>query len=55
MVPNRQAIARVVPMLQENRFGVRVMSQNSKEFRPAIPAMSDNPDLRAQVIEYSSL
>jgi hypothetical protein len=55
MVPNRRVVARVVAVLQENRFDMRVMLQNSNEFRPAIPAMSDDADLRCQVIEYSSL
>jgi hypothetical protein len=55
MVPNRRAIPPIVAMLQKNGLDMRVMSHNSKEFRPAISAISDNADLLAQVIEYSSL
>ena len=55
MVPNGRMVARVVAVLQENRFDMWVMLQNMNEFRPAISAMSDDAYLRCQVIEYSSL
>jgi len=55
MVPNGRMVARVVAVLQQNRLDMRVMLQNMNEFRPAIPAMSDDADLRFQLIEYSSL
>lgn len=42
-------------MLQENGLDVRVMLQNSKEFRPAIPTMSDDANGSLQAIEYSLL
>jgi hypothetical protein len=48
-------VARVVAVLQENRFDMWVMLQNMNEFRPAISAMSDYADPGLQLIEYSSL
>jgi hypothetical protein len=32
-----------------------VMLQNSNEFRPAVPAVSDDADLGGQLTDYSSL
>jgi len=55
MVPNGGTVARIVAVLQQNRLDMRVMLQNLNEFRPAIPAMSDDDDLRCQLIEYSLL
>jgi hypothetical protein len=42
-------------MLQQDRLDARVMLQNSKEFRAAVPTISDNADPLAQLVEYSSL
>lgn len=55
MVSNGRAVGPIVAMLQQERLDARVMLQNSNEFRPTVPAMSDYSDRGNQMIEYSSL
>jgi len=49
MVSDGGLVAGIVAMLQKDGMDVPMMLQNAKEFRPAIPAMSDDPDGLFQV------
>jgi hypothetical protein len=55
MIPNGRAVGAIVPMLHEKGLYASVMLQNSKEFRPAVPTISDNSDTNGHLTEYSSL